>query len=99
MCKIFKKTSDYLQNYCLEQLWHLSETRQTKEHLHRGNYADVYYRKQQKFLNRKADVKSNFQIEIQELNEHQIKSAIDNSLLHVGELVDNIESTIFGKMQ
>ena len=47
---------------------HLNKIRQTKKHLHKGNYINHYYRKHQKFLERKADIESEFEIDIQKLN-------------------------------
>ena len=53
-----------MQEYCIKQLEHLSETRQKKEHLHHGNYTNHFYRKNQFFMERKADVKSDMAINV-----------------------------------
>lgn len=62
LCATFPKTADLLQEYCLEQMVHLNETRQQKLHLHSGNQVNHFYRKNQVFMEKRAKIDDDFGI-------------------------------------
>ena len=50
LCDIFPKTALILQEYCIQQVEHLRETRMRKEHLHTHNLVDVNYGKNARYF-------------------------------------------------
>ena len=64
LCEQFPKAAALMQEYCIRQLENLSRIRQKKEHLHHGNYKNHFYRKNQIFMERKADVNSDLAIKV-----------------------------------
>ena len=54
LCDLYPRSQAIIQEHCIRQVQRLSKIRARKEHLHRGNYCDHFYRKSQVFLDRKA---------------------------------------------
>lgn len=99
LCEQFPKAAAKMQDYCIKQLEHLSKIRQRKEHLHHGNYVNHYYRKNQIFMETKADVNSDMAIKVQMLNEEQMQSEIDRMLNLIAGFIDTIEEEVCENMK
>ena len=54
LCDLYPRSQAIMQEHCTKQVERLSKIRARKEHLHRGNYCDHFYRKSQVFLDLKA---------------------------------------------
>ena len=78
---------------------HLDKTRRKKQHLHPSNYTNHYYRKYQRFLDRKANVNSSMGIRVETLNNIQRQSAIENMVNIICAKVEEVEEEIYEKMQ
>lgn len=88
LCELYPQTASHLQKYCISQVEFLSQTRQKREHLHSGNWANVKYRKNEKFFEKRIKKEDDLSIKVQELNSQQLQSQID---LMIGELQDRVD--------
>ena len=65
LCDAYPKAKFRMQAYCLEQIRHLSETRQKKQHVHSGNEKQHRFRKNQINLEKRIDVTADLGFEFQ----------------------------------
>lgn len=69
LCELFPKTAMALQQYCIEQIEHLSKTRALKQHLHTHNTVSAEFGKNAKFFERRAAAREELSIEVKLLRE------------------------------
>ena len=67
--------------------------------MHHGNYKSHFYRKNQIFMERKADVNSDLAIKVQMLNEEQMQTEIERMLNLIAGLIDKIEDEVCQNMK
>lgn len=95
LCELFPRSAKCLQQYCIAQSEHLSQVRQRMQHLHHANFVKKFYRKNQIFLDRKADVASGLALEIKRFTADQCQSEIDKIVAGIESQVDAIEADIY----
>lgn len=91
-CSLFKNSANVFQDYSINSIEHLSKVRMRKEHLHKGNYTDHFYRKDQRNFETKLPIDLEIDIERQTLV--QKKSLLGKVIRKADELVDQIASRL-----
>ena len=78
LCDLYPRSQAIIQEHCIRQVQRLSKIRARKEHLHRGNYCDHFYRKSQVFLDLKA--RGDLTLEVKTLNKKQLEEKTGETL-------------------
>ena len=78
LCDLYPRSQAIIQEHCIRQVQRLSDVRARKEHLHRGNYCDHFYRKSQVFLDLKA--RGDLTLEVKTLNKKQLEEKTGETL-------------------
>lgn len=99
LCDLFPRTAALLQQYCVEQVEHLSMTRQMKRHLHAGNAAKHYYRKNQLFMERRADMDSDLSIKVEVFSKEMQQADIERKIRLIDDIFGKLERKIYQQMQ
>ena len=74
---------------------HLSQQRAKKLHLHQGNYVDHYYRKNQMFLEERAPVHTELDIDVQHFTMKQQSDDTAATVEKIYQIVDRLETQMY----
>jgi len=77
----------------------LNATRKQKQHLHSGNWAHHYYRKDQRFMEQRGDVKGDFAIKVNQLSTMQQQADTERMIATISALIDGLEDQVCSQIR